>query len=197
MLIDALASPEKSTIVRLSNAPYPHELEKNVALRDGAQLRIRAIRPADEPRLEALFERLTPQTIYQRFFTWYRRLPAAWYREFANVDYRARLALVAEDVTADGVRLRGIAQWEPGDAPATAEIAVLVEDDWQSRGLGTILLTELFAAARGRGVDRFCADVLAENERMLRLLRRLTEIRASTTEHGVVHLCLVPRASAA
>lgn len=197
MLIDAIATPGKSTIVRLSNAPYPRELEKNVALRDGAQLRIRPIRPADEPRLEALFERLSPQTIYQRFFTWYRRLPAAWYREFANVDYRARLALVAEDVTADGVRLRGIAQWEPGDAPATAEIAVLVEDGWQSRGLGTMLLTELFAAARGRSVNRFCADVLAENERMLRLLRRLTEIRASTTEHGVVHLCLVPRSSAA
>lgn len=60
-------------------------------LRDGSRVRIRPISPDDEPRLVALFERLSPQTVYQRFFTTYRRLRAAWYREFANVDYRRRL----------------------------------------------------------------------------------------------------------
>ena len=197
MFTELLVEPEKSTIVRLSGVPYPGELESTVVLRDGARLRIRAIRPDDAPRLAALFERLSPQTIYQRFFTWYRRLPNAWYHEFANVDYRARLALVAEDVTSAGVLLRGVARWEPGDAHDAAELAVVVEDAWQSRGLGTRLMTAIFDAAEARSIRRFCADVLAENERMLRLLKRLGEIRASRTEHGVTHLCLIPRAGAA
>ncbi|MBI1737299.1 MAG: GNAT family N-acetyltransferase [Candidatus Rokubacteria bacterium] len=177
-------------------APYPRELERVVTLRDGAVVRVRPIRPDDESRLVALFGRLSERTVYQRFFTTYRQLPAAWYRDFANVDYRARLALVAEEVGADGVRLRGVARWEPGDAPDAVEIALAVEDAWQGRGLGASLLGALIDAARGRGIERFCADVLAENHRMLGLLRTLTRVRDSSVSQGVVHLCLVPKASA-
>jgi GNAT superfamily N-acetyltransferase len=218
MLTEALSGALKSTIVRLSSAVtatprakalpvvakaatiggagYPRELERVVPLRDGAVVRVRPIRSDDEARLAALFGRLSERTIYHRFFTTYRRLPAAWYHDFANVDYVRRLALVAEEVGAHGVQLRGVARWEPGDAPETVEMALVVEDAWQGRGLGVTMLNELMAAARARGVERFCADVLAENHRMLRLLRTATEVRTSSFAEGVVHLCVVPRAPA-
>jgi len=75
---------------------YPRELERAVVLRDGSYLRIRPIRPDDEPRLVDLYGRLSEHTAYQRFFTLMRRLPPSWFHFFANVDYRNRLALVAE-----------------------------------------------------------------------------------------------------
>jgi GNAT superfamily N-acetyltransferase len=174
-------------------APYPSELERVVRLRDGSVVRLRPVRPDDESRLQALFERLSPQSVYQRFFASHRRLPAAWYREFANVDYVRRLALVAEEVGPDGVRLRGVARWEPSEEDEAVEIALVIEDAWQGRGLGARLFHGLLDAAATRGIHRFCADVLAENERMLRLLRTSTEIRRSSASYGVLHVCFVRR----
>jgi acetyltransferase len=185
------ATPAVAKIAAREGAPYPREFESVVRLASGAIVRVRPIRPDDEKRLVSLFERLSPRTVYQRFFTTYRRLPSAWYRDFANVDYRTRMALVAEDL--DGVRLHGVARWEPTASPDAAEIAVVVEDEWQRRGVGTTLLEHLFAAARRRGITRVHADVLAENEGMLRLLRRLGDVRDTTVEQGVVSLSMVPR----
>lgn len=194
-------TPLNSTIVRIlgdtkpgksaGSAPYPGDLDRRVDLRDGHAVRVRPIRPDDEPRLVALFDRLSSRSVYQRFFTTYRRLPDAWYRAFANVDYRTRLALVAQDVAEPEV-LHGVARWEPGESPDAVELALVVEDAWQGRGLGGALFESLLAAARARGIDLFCADVLAENARMLELLRRHAAIRAARTADGVVHVCFGP-----
>src|SRR5262245_58580038 len=104
---------------------YPWELVRSLALADGAVLPLRPIRPDDEPRLAELFHRLSRRTVYQRFFRAYDRLPEPWYHRFANVDYRARLALVAED---KGPALRAVARYEPGETPDTTEIGIVVED---------------------------------------------------------------------
>src|SRR5262245_12510084 len=165
---------------------YPWELVRPLALADGAVLRQRAIRPDDEPRLVELFHRLSRRTVYQRFFRVYDRLPEDWYRRFANVDYRTRLALIAE---AQGpAALRAVARYEPGETPGRTEIAIVVEDGWQSRGLGTVLLDALLAAAEARGRRRFTADILADNRRMLRLLTRLAEVRRRELGEGVLTL---------
>jgi GNAT superfamily N-acetyltransferase len=191
------AVPAVAKAAMLEGAPYPADLERIVTLSDGSVVRVRPIRPDDELRLVALFERLSPRSIYQRFFTSYRRLPASWYHEFANVDYRARLALVAEELAHDGAHVRGVVRWEPGDAPGTADVALIVEDAWQGRGLGSLLLGELLAAGAARGVRDFTADVLAENGRMLRLLRRVADVRESSVADSIVHLAFVPRATVA
>jgi RimJ/RimL family protein N-acetyltransferase len=165
---------------------YPWALVSPIRLADGTTLRMRPIRPADEPRLVALFHRLSPRTVYQRFFRAYDRLPDHWYRHFANVDYRTRLALVAEDESPAGPVLRAVARYEPGDTPDTTEIAIVVEDGWQNRGLGGLMLDALLAAAEARGRRRFTADVLAENQPMLRLLSHLADVRGRKLEQGVV-----------
>ena len=167
---------------------YPWDFVRRIELRDGAVLRLRPIRPDDEPRLVELFNRMSPRSIYQRFFRSYEQLPEAWYRHFANVDYSTRLALVAEDQELIEPELHALASWEPGETPSTTEIAAVVEDAWQHRGLGNLLLDALLGAAETRGHGRFTADILADNRPMLRLLSRLAHVRRRELNHGVVTL---------
>jgi len=179
------------TIVRTDDSAsavpgYPWALVRPLALNDGAALRLRPIRPDDEPRLVELFHRLSPRTVYQRFFRAYDRLPDDWYHRFAHVDYRTRLAVVAEQQEAGGPLLHAVARYEPGAADGATEIAIVVEDAWQHRGLGTLLLDALLAAAEARGRRHFTADVLADNRPMLRILSRLAHIRRRDLEAGVL-----------
>jgi len=176
---------------------YPKGLERRIALRNGETLLVRPIRPDDEPRLEALYGRLSRQTAYQRFFSVRRRLPADWFRYFANVDYRRRLALVVERETVGGVELVGVGRYEPSDegapAPDTAEVAFVLEDGYQGQGLGAILLEELVRAGAERGLRRYRAHVLAENHRMLRLLAARTRILAREASRGEVTVLFEPQ----
>ena len=187
----SILRPHSRTIVRADDPAtavpgYPWALIRPLELDDGAALRMRPIRPDDEPRLVELFHRLSPRTVYQRFFRAYDRLPDHWYHRFAHVDYRTRLALVAEQQEAGGPLLHAVARYEPGEAGGTTEIAIVVEDAWQHRGLGTLLLDALLAAAEARGLRRFTADVLADNRPMLRILSRLAHIRRRDLEAGVL-----------
>src|SRR5207247_5021687 len=110
------------------------------------RVRIRPTPPEDDPRLSELYDRSSRDTRYQRFFTVMRRLPADWARFLANVDYDRRFALVVEDLTAPSTSLIGVARYEPVEE-GVAEVAFVVEDRWQGKGLGTLLVTELFRAA--------------------------------------------------
>jgi GNAT superfamily N-acetyltransferase len=179
-------------------AEYPRELERTVTLRDGSRVHLRAIRPDDEPRLVALYDRLSQHTAYQRFFTVMRRLPPDWAHFFANVDYRRRLAIVAEREVDREWELVGVGRYEPsGEGADTAEVAFVVEDGWQGKGLGTILLEEILRAGEARGHRRFRAYVLADNHRMLDLLNRRTQVEQRKIEDGVVSLLFRRRGSRA
>jgi RimJ/RimL family protein N-acetyltransferase len=169
--------------------------DRRVVLRDGTLTRLRPIRADDEPRLAALYERLSRDTRYQRFFTIRQRLPPDWVHFLANVDYRTRLALVVES-PADPDALIAVARYEPAPGePGTAEVAFVVQDGWQDRGLGTILFGELLAAAAVNGLERFRAWVLADNRRMLDLITRWGEVSRRTIEQGVIELSFTARAA--
>ncbi len=171
---------------------YPRELERWVTLREGTRLLVRPIRADDAGRLIELYGRLSRQTAYQRFFTVMRRLPPDWARVFAAVDYQRRLALVAEHEGPRGVELVGVARWEPSDPEDTVEVALVVQDGWQGKGLGTLLFTALLEAATARGYRRFRAFVLADNRRMLSLTARVGRIVSRTVDSGVVELLFTP-----
>jgi RimJ/RimL family protein N-acetyltransferase len=175
------------------NAGYPAELEHEACLKDGTRVRIRPIQPEDAPRLTAFYDRLSAHTAYQRFFTVMRRLPPDWARQLATVDHRRRLALVAEPLGEVEPELIGVGRYETPEGSDTPELAFVIEDGWQGKGLGTILLEDILRAAAARGFNRFRAYVLADNRRMLDLLARFTEILESRTDHGVRALLLAPR----
>jgi RimJ/RimL family protein N-acetyltransferase len=171
---------------------YPGALERQMALKNGETLRIRPIRPDDETRLVDLYSRLSRQTAYQRFFTVMRRLPSDWIHYFANVDYRRRLALVAERETVAGVEIVGVGRFEPSDEEGTGEVAFVLEDGYQGQGLGAVLLDAVVQAGIERGLTRFRAFVLAENRRMLSLLARHMRIIESKTEQGETTVLFEP-----
>lgn len=146
---------------------------------------LRPIRPDDAAALTRLHERLSPESAYQRFFAVMRRLPPDWARVLADVDHDRRAAIVAAD---PGGELVGVARYGALPEGGEAEIALVVEDAWQHRGLGTILLSALLDHAESRGITRFLAYVLAENRRMLRLIGRLSVVTERSLDHGVVTL---------
>jgi RimJ/RimL family protein N-acetyltransferase len=123
-----------------------------------------------------------------------RRLPPDWARFLADVDYRRRLALVVESPD-DPETVIAVARYEPTAEPDAAEVAFVVADRWQNRGLGAILFRELLAAAELNGIRRFRAWVLGDNRRMLDLIARFADIRQRAFAQGVVELEFVARPS--
>ena len=174
----------------------PREFDRQVVLKDGAHVWLRAIRPDDEPRLVDLYGRLSQHTAYQRFFTAMKRLPPDWAHFFANVDYRRRMAVVAEREHEGRVELIGVGRYEASDEEAAAEVAFVVQDGWQGRGLGAILLDDITRAGEARGIRRFRAYVLADNRRMLELLTRATDVLERKLEDGVVSIVFKRRQKA-
>lgn len=156
-------------------------------------VRMRLIRPDDEPRLVELYDHLSEHSIYQRFFTLMPRLPQTWAHDLANVDYATRLALVLEHETPQDPELVGVARYEPSPDPGIAEVAFVVRDQFQGKGYGKRLLDALLAAAVANGITRFRAYVLADNRRMLGMLARHTRIVDRSMAAGVSEVVFEPR----
>ena len=110
-------------------------------------------------------------------------------RYLSHVNYRSRMALVAEA----GDELVGVGRYERTSDPEVAELGLVVLDDWQNRGLGRTPLRETLRAAASNGIRRFRADVLSDNRRMLRLLASETEIVDRKMEAGVMTLLVQTR----
>lgn len=147
-----------------------HEI---VTLRDGTELSLRPIRPDDAPRLQALHARLSPETIYLRFLSAHPTLSQTEAERLANVDQENRMALVATRSKNGEDLIVGVARYATLDArPDEAEAAIVVEDAYQGRGLGTLLVERLLSYARMHGIRYFVAEINSENDRILRFIRR-------------------------
>jgi RimJ/RimL family protein N-acetyltransferase len=143
------------------------ERESAVTLLDGSVVQIRPIRPDDAPSLIAFHDGLSEDTVRLRFFAAHPHLQSAEVERFTRVDNHDRVALVG---LIDGA-LVAVGRYERLPETTSAEVAFVVADEYQGRGLGTVLLERLAAAARSCGLDCFVADVLPENHRMLEVFR--------------------------
>src|SRR6478672_2416392 len=142
---------------------YPEYWEADVVLRDGGTAHLRPIHPSDAAAVEAFHARQSQDSIYMRFFAFKARLSSKELKRFTEVDYRDRVALV---ITIGG-DIIGIGRYDRLDDPAEAEVAFNIADAHQGRGIGSILLEHLAAAARENGIRKFSAEVLPENRKML------------------------------
>jgi GNAT superfamily N-acetyltransferase len=159
---------------------YPGELVEIAWLDDGVEVLFRPILPEDAVRYERLFTRLSPETLYRRFLTPIVRIDRRLLRHLVTVDYRKRLAIVA--VIDD--EIVGVARYDE-TGPGIAEVALVVEDAWQGRGIGSRLLWRISAAARRNGLEAFEAEVLGENRPMMGLLHVLSENLETRMEGGL------------
>jgi acyl-CoA synthetase (NDP forming)/GNAT superfamily N-acetyltransferase len=169
---------------------YPRHWEADVVASDGGVVHLRPILPSDADALVAFHDRLSDRTRYLRYFGAHPHLSPREVERFTVVDHRSRVAFIAllgDEIIAVG-RYEGTAGPDGAGVTGPAEIAFVVRDDHQSRGLGSILLEHLTAAARERGVRRFEAEVLAENSQMVRVFRDAGYQVSRQFEDGVMHL---------
>lgn len=156
--------PHRVTPEPAESAPYPQHWEADIVLRDGATMRIRPILPDDAEALQHFHGKQSQESVYLRFFAPLGRLPDRDLYRFTHVDHHQRVALVItwqEEIVAVG-RFDQLGAGE-------AEVAFNVADWVQGKGLASVLLEHLAAAGRELGVRRFRADVLPQNNRMLRV----------------------------
>ena len=124
---------------------------------------VRRLPAADGPALRAMLDRLSPETIYRRFHAPYPRVPGPMLVHLMGyADGRSVVAVAGPDIVGHAMYARG--------SGGGAEMAVVVEDGWQSMGIGKLLLAGLAREAAGRGVDTFTAVALGENRRVLALV---------------------------
>jgi acyl-CoA synthetase (NDP forming)/GNAT superfamily N-acetyltransferase len=157
----------------------------DVLLADGAAVHLRPIRPEDAPLIVEMHARFSERTRYLRYFSPYPRIPERDLRRFVEVDHRDREALVA----VLGERIIAVGRYERlGPEASDAEVAFVVEDAHQGRGVGSVLLEHLAEAARANGISRFVAEVLPANGAMLRVFADAGYSVQRQYADGVVHL---------
>jgi acyl-CoA synthetase (NDP forming)/GNAT superfamily N-acetyltransferase len=171
---------------------YPAHWEADVVLRDGGTARIRPITVDDADRLVSFYEQVSDESKYYRFFAPYPRLSAKDVHRFTHHDFVDRVGLAA---TVGGefiatVRYDRIgADGTPASAPADeAEVAFLVQDAHQGRGVASALLEHIAAVARERGIRRFAAEVLPANNKMIKVFTDAGYTQKRSFEDGVVRL---------
>ncbi|MGW6294351.1 bifunctional acetate--CoA ligase family protein/GNAT family N-acetyltransferase [Streptomyces sp. NPDC055058] len=171
---------------------YPAHWEADVVLRDGGTARVRPITVDDAERLVSFYEQVSDESKYYRFFAPYPRLSAKDVHRFTHHDFVDRVGLAA---TVGGefiatVRYDRIgADGTPASAPADeAEVAFLVQDAHQGRGVASALLEHIGAVARERGIRRFAAEVLPANTKMIKVFTDAGYTQKRSFEDGVVRL---------
>ncbi|GGP98871.1 bifunctional acetate--CoA ligase family protein/GNAT family N-acetyltransferase [Streptomyces roseolilacinus] len=173
---------------------YPDHWEADVVLRDGGTARIRPITTDDAERLVSFYEQVSDESKYYRFFAPYPRLSAKDVHHFTHHDYVDRVGLAATiggefiaTVRYDRIDAAG----RPAPAPADeAEVAFLVQDAHQGRGVASALLEHVAAVARERGIRRFAAEVLPANTKMIKVFTDAGYTQKRSFEDGAVRLHL-------
>jgi GNAT superfamily N-acetyltransferase len=150
----------------LSAAAYPHDRKAEIMLRDGSTVHVRPVRTDDRQAMHAFLEGLSPESIGFRFFG----MPSLeWATNWSvDVDYADRFALVAE--TGPSRRIVAHAAYVRQEA-ARAEVAFVVAERWQGKGISTVLLAHLAEVAEAHGISTFTGQVLPHNHRMIEVLR--------------------------
>ncbi|MGV9878096.1 bifunctional acetate--CoA ligase family protein/GNAT family N-acetyltransferase [Streptomyces sp. NPDC003006] len=171
---------------------HPSHWEADVVLRDGGTARIRPITAEDADRLVSFYEQVSDESKYYRFFAPYPRLSAKDVHRFTHHDQVDRVGLAATvggefiaTVRYDRIDERGMAASAPADE---AEVAFLVQDAHQGRGVASTLLEHIAAVARERGIRRFAAEVLPANTKMIKVFTDAGYQQKRSFEDGVVRL---------
>jgi len=146
---------------------YPHELEHYETLRDGTEIFFRPIKPTDEPALAEMLYSLSEDTVKKRYMTRTKAFPHRDVQRLTNIDYKKDLAIVGVVPGVSGDEIVAIGQYFLDPKTQAAEVAFVVQDEWQQKGMGTFLLDYITKIAKQRGVKRFYAKVLPSNKPML------------------------------
>jgi RimJ/RimL family protein N-acetyltransferase len=171
---------------RVHVAAYPWEEVRHEVLRGGERVVVRPVRMSDEAELQRMLYRLSDESVYRRFFAWKRAHPREEMQAMVDLDYENAMGLVVTEP--ESHEIIALCRYDLDPATRLAEIAFTVRDDWQHRGVGTLLLRRMTAIARARGLAGFRAEVLSSNAAMLAVFHKSGLAITSTLHDGVVEL---------
>ena len=158
-------------------------------LRDGTSVEIRALRPEDEAGMLAAVERTSAESLHRRFFVVKRGFSEKERAFFMEVDFETHVALVAEAKEHDHPVIIGGGRYVVFEA-GRAELAFVVVDTWQGRGVGSLLMRHLTRIARDAGIEELVADVLPENVAMLKVFGKFGFKPSARRDPQTIHLML-------
>ena len=170
--------------------PYPAQYETSIGLQDGTSVLIRPIKPDDEPLIKEMFYSFSAKTVYLRYHGQLRSMPHNKLQVFCNVDYQTEMALVGVVGAADNEDIVAVARYMTEATGDSAEMAFVVRDDYQRKGLGTYMFHRLLRIGQEQGIHRFDAEVLTENSGMLKIFHRSGLNVETSTDQGVVHVTM-------
>ena len=172
-------------VSRSRGAPEPSSFSAVETLRDGRQVEIRALRPADGDGLKTAIGRLGSASLYRRFFSPKRHFSEKEVDHFVNIDFVGHVALVA---VADRVIIGGGRYIVV--RPGVAEVAFAIVDEFQGKGLGAALLRYLISLAREAGLSELVAHVLPDNRSMLAVFEKCGLPVSTYREDGAVSVVM-------
>jgi ribosomal protein S18 acetylase RimI-like enzyme len=158
-------------------------------LRDGEPIRIRALSPEDEAGMLAAIAQTSAQSLQRRFFVMKRHFSDKERAYFMEVDFKNHVAIVALTGETDREAIVGAGRYIVSE-PERAEMAFVVIDAWQGRGVGSILMRHLVKIASDAGLQELTAEVLPENTAMLKVFRKFGFTPAPRRDPQTVHLAL-------
>jgi len=165
--------PSLDRYAHMAIHPYPGHITSRLQLADGTNITIRPIRPEDASIEQSFVKRLSSQSKYFRFMQGLNELTQEMLVRFTQLDYHRELALIAVYAEDGSETELGVARYVVNPDGRTCEFALVVADEWQGKGIGSQLLTELMNAARQRGFEEMTGEVLATNANMLELMKNL------------------------
>ena len=151
---------------------YPEGLETYRTTKTGLEILLRPVRTDDEPLLASFFRSLSEESLYRRFFSVRRDMPHERLQRFVIIDHTTEVEILAVIRQSGQETVIGLGQCFTDPSTYTAELGLVVRDDYQNRGVGTELLAHLACLARSWGLVGLTAQVLVENRPMLHLIER-------------------------
>ena len=164
-----------------------HVLQRDATLLDGSRVTLRSIRPSDSIHLQDLFARVSPRSRYLRFHHYVAGLTEEESERYTAANNGSPVGIVATLGAASDERIVGVGHYFRV-APAAAEVAILVDDEYQGRGIATLILDALAEAGSASGIDTFEAYVLGENRSMMEVLHGAGFPLKTTLKYGEMHV---------
>ena len=169
---------------------YPSEIESTHTFKNDTIVRFRAIKPSDEEGMRRLFYRFSDEAVYYRYFSPIKTMPHSKMQAYVNIDYSRTLSIVGLVGEPSRGQIMAEARFIKDPSRPYADVAFVVDEQYQGMGVATGLYKMLFQLARSRGVQGFTADVLATNKAMMKVFEKCSETVNAKLEYGVYQLMI-------
>jgi acyl-CoA hydrolase/RimJ/RimL family protein N-acetyltransferase len=168
----------------------PRDLRTTMLLEDGTNIRFRPIHPTDATRMKDLFYKLSEGTVFYRFGWEMKRIPQKQIQDFIYIDHRNEVAIVGTIPETSGEEIIAFAGYYLDKKTNRAEVAIVVLDEWQNKGIGTFMIKYLAGIARKDGINGFTAEIHMTNKPMQAVMRKMNGKMESSLEDSVYSMHL-------